>query len=101
MSILVIGTIDLDPARRDDFIALAQTLMTATRAEDGCEAYAFSAAVDDPGRFHVAEQWASQEAMDAHLATPHLAAFMGATGEVGVTAASLTKWSGATPSTLM
>jgi len=101
MSILVIGTIDLDPARRDDFITVAQTLMTATRPEEGCESYAFSGALDDPGRFYVSEQWASQEAMDAHMATPHLAAFMGAMGEVGVTAASLTKWDGATPSKLM
>ena len=101
MSILVTGTIDLDPARRDDFIAAAGECMTATRAEEGNELYAFTADLTDPGRFYVLEQWASQEAMDEHMATPHLAAFMGAMGTLGVTGASLTKWDGATPSTLM
>lgn len=101
MTIIVTGTIDLDPAKRDDFIAAAEACMAATRAEEGNEAYVFSADLADPGRFYVTELWASQEAMDTHLATEHLAAFMGAMGGLGVTGASLTKWDGATPSTLM
>ena len=101
MSILVTGTIDLDPALRDGFIAAANAVMEATRAEDGNEHYAFSADLTDQGRFYVAEQWATQEAMDVHMTTAHLAAFMGAMGGFGVTGASLTKWDGATPSTLM
>ncbi|MDP1818771.1 MAG: putative quinol monooxygenase [Acidimicrobiales bacterium] len=101
MSIIVTGTIELDPAKRDAFIALANDAMSASRVEEGNEGYAFSADLTDPGRFYVAEQWASQEAMDVHMASEHLATFMGAMGTVGVTAASLTKWDGATPSTLM
>jgi quinol monooxygenase YgiN len=101
MTIIVTGTIDLDPAKRDAFIAAANECMTATRAEDGNEAYAFSADLEDQGRFYVTELWATQEAMDTHMATPHLAAFMGAMGGAGVTGASLTKWDGATPSKLM
>jgi quinol monooxygenase YgiN len=101
MSILVTGTIDLDPANRDQAIKTFTECMTATRAEEGCEHYSFSADVEDPGRFHVSEQWASQEAMDTHMATPHLAALMGAMGSLGVTGASLTKWDGATASKLM
>ena len=101
MTILVTGTIDFDPAKRDDAIAAVTTCMEATQAEEGCERYVFSGDLADPGRLHVAEQWASQEAMDTHMATPHLAALMGAMGALGVTAASLTKWDGATASKLM
>ena len=101
MSIIVTGTIDFDPAKRDEAIAAVTACMEATRAEDGCEHYAFSGDFADPGRMYVSEQWASQEAMDTHMATPHLAALMGAMGSLGVTAASLTKWEGATPSKLM
>jgi quinol monooxygenase YgiN len=101
MSIIVTGTIDFDPAKRDEAIAAVTACMEATRAEDGCEHYAFSGDFADPGRMYVSEQWASQEAMDAHMATPHLAALMGAMGSLGVTGASLTKWEGATPSKLM
>ncbi len=100
-TIIVTGVIDLDPAKHDDAIAAMTACMEATRAEDGCEHYAFSADLADPGRFHVSEQWASQAAMDAHMATPHLAALMGQMGELGVTGASLTKWDGATSSKLM
>jgi quinol monooxygenase YgiN len=101
MSILVTGTIDLDPANRDQAIATFNECMAGTRAEDGCESYTFSADLEDPGRFHVSEQWASQEAMDAHMAGPSLAALMTAMGTLGVTGASLTKWEGATPSKLL
>lgn len=100
-TIIVTGVIDLDPAKRNDAIAAVTECMEATRAEEGCEHYAFSGDFADPGRFYVSEQWASQAQMDAHMATPHLATFLGAMGSFGVTAASLTKWEGATPSKLM
>jgi quinol monooxygenase YgiN len=101
MSILVTGSIDFDPSKRDDAVAAVTKCMEATRAEEGCERYVFSGDLVDQGRLYVSEQWASQEAMDAHMATPHLAELMGAMGSLGVTAASLTKWDGATASTLM
>ena len=101
MSILVTGTIDFDPAKRDEAIAAVTACMEATRAEEGCEHYAFSGDFTDPGRMYVSEQWASQAALDDHMATPHLAALTGAMGGFGITAASLTKWDGATASKLM
>jgi quinol monooxygenase YgiN len=100
MSILVTGTIDLDPAHRDAFVEAANAVMAATHVEDGCEHYVFSADLNDPGRIYVAEQWASQETMDAHGASAHLAEFMGAMGGFGVRSATLTKWDGATPTKL-
>ena len=101
MSILVTGTIDFDPAKRDAAIAAVKTAMTDTLTEDGCEGYTFSGDLENEGRFIINEQWASQEAMDTHMQTPHLAALMASWGNVGVTGASLTKWDGATPSKLM
>src|SRR5262245_42495222 len=77
MSILVTGTIDFDPAKRDDAVAAVTKCMEATQAEEGCERYVFSGDLSDPGRLYVSEQWASQEAMDTHMATPHLAELMG------------------------
>ncbi len=101
MTIIVTGTIDFDPAKRDDAIAAVTECMKATRAEDGCDHYAFSGDFADQGRMYVSEQWTTQEAMDAHSASPHLAALLGKMGDLGVTGASLTKWDGATPSKLM
>ncbi len=100
-TILVTGVIDLDPAKRDEAITVLTAAMEATRAEDGCEHYVFSADLSDPGRFHVSEQWANQAASDAHSAGPALATLMGAMGSLGVTGASLTSWTGAEPKKLM
>src|SRR5688572_4271225 len=100
-TILVTGVIDLDPAKRDDAIAVLNAAMEATRAEDGCEHYEFSADLTDPGRVHASEQWANQAASDAHTAAPALATLMGAMGSLGVTGASLTSWTGAEPKKLM
>jgi quinol monooxygenase YgiN len=99
--ILVTGVVDLDPSKRDDFIAACTELMTATREETGCEHYIFSADLDDPGRFHLSERWESAVAMAAHSGTPHFASFMGKMGGFGVTGASITKWTGASGSPLM
>lgn len=101
MTILVTGTFDLDPGKGDDFVAAASACMAATRAEAACEGYTFTGDLEVPGRFHVTELWASQEGMDEHMASAHLAAFMAAMGGFGITAASLTQWNGATPTKLM
>jgi quinol monooxygenase YgiN len=101
MPILVTGTIDIDPANRDAFIAACQELMAATHQEAGCEHYSFSADLADGGRFHISERWSTKEEMDAHAASGHLASFMGQLGGLGVRGASLTKWDGATGSPLM
>jgi quinol monooxygenase YgiN len=101
MSIIVTGVIDFDPANRDAAVAAVKAVMDATQEEDGCEHYVFSADLFDEGRVYVSEQWRDQAAMDAHMATPHLAALMGAMGDLGVRSASLTKWVGATPEKLM
>ncbi len=91
-TILVTGIIDLDPAKRDDAIAAVAKVMDATRAEDGCVTYTFSADVSDPGRFWLQEQWRDQASIDAHMNQPHLAELMAAMGELGVTSAEITTW---------
>jgi quinol monooxygenase YgiN len=97
---LVTGTLDVNADRRDDFLPIVAKLMAATRAEAGCEAYTFSADLDDPNRFHISEQWADQAAVDGHNASPHMAEFMGSLGGI-VAGASLTMWNGATGTKLM
>ena len=71
MTILVTGTIDFDPAKRDDAIAAVTTVHGGHPRGGGLRGLRLLAATStDPGRFHVTEQWASQEAMDIHMATP-------------------------------
>lgn len=93
--LLVAGHIRLDPARRDAAIAAAREVMEATRREPGCVAYTFSADLGDPGLFHLFEEWESQEALDAHFQTPHMARFQQAMGGFGIREMSVQKYTGA------
>ena len=78
--IIVAGYLIIDPAHRETALAAIATGVTATRAEAGNVDYRFSPDLDDPKRFNLIEQWESEEAMNEHMATPHLAAFLEAIG---------------------
>ena len=95
-TVIVTGTFDLDPARRHDAIAVFTEMMERTRVEDGCQHYAFTADLTDPGRFHLIEQWASLAANEAHVQTEHFPVFLTQLGDLGITGVSITQWLGAT-----
>ncbi|MCG6120545.1 MAG: antibiotic biosynthesis monooxygenase [Blastomonas sp.] len=53
-------------------------MIEASRAEPGCIHYAFAHDVIEPGMIRVSESWADQAAFDAHVASPHMAAWRAA-----------------------
>jgi quinol monooxygenase YgiN len=73
--IVVIGRIRTDAQRREDFVRLGRVLVTASRAEPGCMYYALYEDVDVDNDFVFVEEWESQDALERHLAMPHVAAF--------------------------
>ncbi len=90
--IVIAGHIRLDPSRRDDAVAAALEVMRETAKEPGCISYTFSADLGDPGRFRIFEEWDSQEALDAHFRTPHMARFQKAVGGLGVQEMAIQKY---------
>lgn len=52
----------------------------ATRAEAGCEDYGCYEDTQVPGRYVFIERWRDQEALHRHLATAHMATWMGIAG---------------------
>lgn len=50
----------------------------ASRAEEGCFDYTFSVELNNPDVMRITEKWQSMEALGAHFATPHMAAFQAA-----------------------
>ena len=46
---------------------------TASRAEDGCHDYTFLQEVSAPDVLRINERWESMEALQKHVATPHMA----------------------------
>jgi quinol monooxygenase YgiN len=68
--IIVSGTFEVDPTQRERFLAERRERMRTSRAEAGCFEYTFSADPLDADRVLLFERWASQDALDAHLAAP-------------------------------
>jgi len=90
--ILVAGTVDFDPARREAALAAAVPLLAPTRAQRGCLAYAWSADPAEPGRVHVFEAWADEAALAAHFAGPFYKGMLGVLGAHGVRGAEVAKY---------
>ena len=61
----------------------------ATRAEEGCEHYAYAVDIGDPNLLHVAERWCDDSAIERHMASPHMGAFMAEIGASKVEAISI------------
>ena len=90
--IVISGTINLDPANADATYAATSTLVAATRAEPGNLAYEYTRDHNDAGYWRVFEEWEDQAALDAHMAAPHMAEFMGLTGGLGITGVDISTY---------
>jgi quinol monooxygenase YgiN len=66
--LIIAGTFEVDPARRDEFIAGRESGMRESRAEAGCIDYVLSADPLEPGRVYLFERWESKEHLAPHLA---------------------------------
>lgn len=78
--IIVAGHLTINPEHREAAEAAIRACVALTRAEPGNVDYRFSPDLDEPDRLNLIEQWADEDAMTAHMATPHLAEFLGAIG---------------------
>jgi quinol monooxygenase YgiN len=87
----VIAVITAKPGRREEVLKLFRANVPAVRAERGCIEY--GAAVDadpalpvqtkyGPDTFVVVEKWESMDALKAHAAAPHMAAYGANTREL-------------------
>ncbi|HEV8107383.1 MAG TPA: putative quinol monooxygenase [Burkholderiales bacterium] len=87
----VIAIITAKPGKRDQILRQFRANVPAVRAENGCIEY--GAAVDaenalkfqtkwGPDTFLVIEKWESMEALQAHVAAPHMAAYGAKTKEL-------------------
>jgi quinol monooxygenase YgiN len=87
----VLAMITAKPGQRDKILEAFRANVPAVRAEDGCIEY--GAAVDTealgkfqthfgPDTFVVVEKWASVDALKAHAAAPHMAAYAAKTKDM-------------------
>ena len=92
MTVLVAGTIDIPDNQRDQALADAATLMADTRSQQGCEHYVWAADPTSDTRVYVFENWASSDALAAHLAGPFYAGMLGLLGKYNVQNAEVSKF---------
>jgi quinol monooxygenase YgiN len=80
----VLALITAHPGRRDEVLAAFRENMPKVHAEQGCieyrpaidaEGFGGFAAALGPDTFVVIEKWESADALRAHAATPHMAAY--------------------------
>lgn len=73
--IVVAGSIPINPEKQEEAKANLKTMMDATHQEEGCITYQFLFNPWNAGEVHVFEEWETQEALDAHGKSEHMAAF--------------------------
>jgi quinol monooxygenase YgiN len=80
--IIVIVEVKVDSGAAAKVTDVVRTMETATRAEEGCETYAFSVDISDDTTIRVIERWRSMDDIKLHMASPHMAEFNKAMGAI-------------------
>jgi quinol monooxygenase YgiN len=76
--IVVTGRIHVAPAQRERFAEIATEMCRRSREDEGCGGYRVYADLEQDDRYVIVEQWADEQALQAHFAQPHTTAFLSA-----------------------
>ena len=66
----LVGTYEIDPLDAAAFARIATASVDQIAAKPGCLYYIASQDLKQANVFHLAEGWATQQALDAHLGSP-------------------------------
>jgi len=92
--IIVTGSITLLDGRRDEMVRASETMIEASRAEEGCVEYRYAFDLQHDHVVAFTEVWTDMAALRAHLDTPHMAAFREATMALVAGRPEMTVWQG-------
>lgn len=90
--IVISGTITVEAADHDNAVALFGPLVEATLQEEGCGTYGFWAHPAERGTFRVYEEWADDDALNAHMGAAHMAEFLGGIATLKVTGTEINRY---------
>jgi quinol monooxygenase YgiN len=94
--IIIAGTITFDPAKREALETGFAAMQAETLKEAGCGGYEIYNSRSDAGTVLIFEKWESEDALAAHMTSPHMAGFGAVMGSIGITGIDIKKYSGAT-----
>ena len=90
--LIIAGTFTIEAEHRATMLEAVAPMVAATRAEDGCQAYVFSADPDDPSQVLLYELWDSQAALNAHFASAHMAEWQAKATDLPITGRDIAKY---------
>ncbi|MBI4875052.1 MAG: antibiotic biosynthesis monooxygenase [Acidobacteria bacterium] len=76
----VVAEMVAQPGKEDELRQALLGLVEPTRQEEGFVQYDLHQATGEPGRFLFYENWTSAAALEHHLQSPHLVAFLDVSG---------------------
>jgi quinol monooxygenase YgiN len=74
--IVVVGRVSTDADKRQALIEIGQTVAAASRAEPGCMSYRVYEDTENGNELVFVEEWESEEALQQHFGTAHVAELM-------------------------
>lgn len=81
MSLSIIATIQAQPEHQETVREALSAMLAPTRAEIGCMQYDLHVDQADPNRLVMIERWHDDAALDAHIASPHMAQLKAVIGD--------------------
>ena len=82
--LIVVAEMTARSGKEDELRQKLTGFVAPTRTENGCVQYDLHESEDHPGHFLFFERWTSMQALEAHLASPHIASVL---PELGATLA--------------
>jgi quinol monooxygenase YgiN len=93
MSLIAISArLEIEAGRIDDYLAAVADIIEPTRAEAGCRVYAFARDIQIPNVVWISEEWDSDAALDEHLKSPHIRAFLQQVADIGLPSVDVRKY---------
>lgn len=82
--IIVAGTLQFEASQTDAIVPHILDVMKETVLEKGCICYRFARSLETDGIFQIYEEWDSEEDLNRHLDTDHIALFLKALADFTV-----------------
>jgi quinol monooxygenase YgiN len=76
----VVAHMETSPDKANQLVQVCLGLVEPSRKDPGCISYELFQDKQHPGKVTFIEKWENQEALDAHLKTPHLVNGLNAIG---------------------
>lgn len=89
IEIIVTGSMQVKPEKRQEFLDLAQSCIQPSRSETGCIFYNFYEDSTEPNKFLFFEEWQNRNALEEHFQTSYFQRFAAKVPELFIGAVTI------------